>query len=153
MRKDLIVMKRYFMECPSAKETHLLKRLDEFPHFKDGAKRFSLADLMAVHDDSLLPRLRPIHQEFAMHIKRECKVSGRGRGVPSEWRDKVSIEWEGQDISSEWEGQDISSEWEGQDISSEWEGRDISSEWEGQDISSEWEGQDISSEWEGLVVH
>jgi len=67
-------MKKYLLECPSAKETHLLQRLDEFPHFKDGSKRFSLADLLALHNDTLQPKLRQIHLEFSRHIKRECLV-------------------------------------------------------------------------------
>lgn len=75
LRKDLLVMKTYFMRCSKAKESQLLKRLDCFPHFKDGAKRFSLVDLKTVHSGELLKELTVIHREFAVHIKKDCTVS------------------------------------------------------------------------------
>ena len=68
-------MKMYFVHCPNAMELQLLKRLDPFPHFKDGAKRFSLLDLQAVYRGDLLKQLTVIHSEFAAHIKRNCTVS------------------------------------------------------------------------------
>lgn len=68
-------MKTYFMHCPKAKESHLLKKLDTFPHFKEGAKRFSLLDLKAVHSGDLLKELTAIHREFVLHIKKGCSVS------------------------------------------------------------------------------
>lgn len=68
-------MKTYFMRCSKAKESQLLKRLDCFPHFKDGAKRFSLVDLKTVHSGELLKELTVIHREFAVHIKKDCTVS------------------------------------------------------------------------------
>lgn len=64
----------YFMRCDGAKEKKLLRRLDSFPHFKDDARRFSLLDLQAVHRGELLPLLTAIHEDYATHIKRECKV-------------------------------------------------------------------------------
>ncbi len=76
VRRDLITMKKYFQECTIAKEIHLLNRLDEFPHFKDGSKRFSIVDLRGVHDDTLLHKLTLIHREFATHIKKDCQVRG-----------------------------------------------------------------------------
>ncbi len=76
MRRDLLVMKSYyFLHCRKAKEKRLLRQLDPFPHFKDGARRFSLVDLKAVHSGELLPMLTAIHEEYATHIKRECAVS------------------------------------------------------------------------------
>ena len=68
-------MKMYFLQCPVAKEVQLLRRLDRFPHFRDGARRFSLMDLKEVHSGELLPDLTTIHREYAMHIRRECSVS------------------------------------------------------------------------------
>ena len=68
-------MKKYFLECPKAKEAQLLKRLDNFPHFKDEAYRFSIMDLKAVHSGDLLPELSAIHGDYSFHIKRECTVS------------------------------------------------------------------------------
>lgn len=75
LRKDLLVMKTYFTHCSKAKELQLLKRLDSFPHFKEGAKRFSLLDLKAVHSGELLQELTVIHKAFVLHIKKECSVS------------------------------------------------------------------------------
>lgn len=75
LRKDLLVMKTYFIYCPQAMEQQLLKRLDPFPHFKEGAKRFSLLDLQAVYNGDLIKQLNLIHSEFAAHIKRNCTVS------------------------------------------------------------------------------
>lgn len=62
------------MMCSRAKETQLLKRLDQYPHFKDGAKRFSLLDLKAIHSGKLLPELMAIHKEYSAHIKSGCGV-------------------------------------------------------------------------------
>ncbi len=73
-------MKTYFVRCPRAKESRLLMRLDRFPHFKDGAKRYSMADLLQVQSGDLLHDITAIHKEFVTHIKRECSVSVEGRG-------------------------------------------------------------------------
>ena len=75
LRKDILVMKTYFAHCPQAKELFLLRRLDPFPHFKEGAKRFSLLDLKAVHTGELVKELTAIHRDFIFHIKKECSVS------------------------------------------------------------------------------
>lgn len=75
LRKDLLLMKTYFfVHCSQAMECQLLKKLDPFPHFKEGAKRFSLLDLKALHEGDLLKILKTIHREFSLHIK-ECSVS------------------------------------------------------------------------------
>ena len=81
LRKDLMVMKKYFLECPKAKESRLLMRLDHFPHFKEGHKRFSMQDLKAVQSGELLQEIHSIHGGFVAHIKKECSVrEGGGRG-------------------------------------------------------------------------
>ena len=72
---DLLVMRDYFMQCRLAREAQLLQQLNQLLHFKDDALCYSIVDLAAVQDGSLLPRLQDAHREYSNHIKEECPVS------------------------------------------------------------------------------
>lgn len=73
-------MIQYLEQCQSAKESGLLKGLDPFPHFKDTAREFSLADMEKIRESKLLPDLRDIHKSFSEHIRQTCQVR-RGAGL------------------------------------------------------------------------
>ncbi len=74
LRKDLLVMRDYFIQCRLARDAQLLQQLNQLLHFKDNAHSYSLPDLAALQDGSLLPRLQNAHREYTDHIK-ECPVS------------------------------------------------------------------------------
>ncbi len=65
------------MQCRLAREAQLLQQLNQLLHFKDNALCYSIVDLAAVQDGSLLPRLQDAHREYYNHIKEECPVSCR----------------------------------------------------------------------------
>ena len=67
-------MMKYLERCETAHESGLIKKLDPFPHFKDTAKLFSMADLEMIRDNRLLPQLKEIHQTFTKHIRQTCQV-------------------------------------------------------------------------------
>ena len=73
-------MVKYLDQCESAKERGLVRQLDQFPHFRETANQFSLADMELIRDNRLLPDLKGLHEAFASHIRQTCKVS-----YPSVW--------------------------------------------------------------------
>jgi len=85
LRQDILYMKQYFVQCRAALESHMLQKLDHFPHFKEDSRLFSLQDLVVLHTGRLLPELQEIHKTFAQHIRRDCPVSfhSSGRGYMS----------------------------------------------------------------------
>ena len=93
LRQNLLLMKRFLVQCPAALGAHLLQKvsallpspslqprplprpqLDAWPHFKEEASLFSLRDLVEVWEGDLLPRLQAVATAFAHHIKTTCKV-------------------------------------------------------------------------------
>jgi len=68
-------MKLYFTQCRIAREAQLLQQLNQLIHFKDTALAYTLSDLQAIQDGTLVPRLQEAYSNFVIHIKRDCPVS------------------------------------------------------------------------------
>lgn len=92
LRNDFIVMKNFFVDCLAAKEQKLLQKvvikeyvgkvllmicflqLDQWPHFKENSKLYSLHDLYNIAVGDLMVQLKEIHQLYSNHITLACHV-------------------------------------------------------------------------------
>ncbi|XP_065889788.1 pleckstrin homology domain-containing family M member 1-like [Dysidea avara] len=80
LRKDFIIMKNFFVDCLMAKEQKLLQKLDQWPHFKESVKLFSIADLYNIATGDLMVQLKEIHEIYCNHITMTCHIC-RSRGI------------------------------------------------------------------------
>ncbi|KAF4517776.1 hypothetical protein B566_EDAN002981 [Ephemera danica] len=79
LREELLLMKRYLVECKSAGEQRLLWLLRSRQHFVESAHLYSLQDLIDINTGELLPFISKVHEIYLNHIKEECKLCfGRG---------------------------------------------------------------------------
>jgi hypothetical protein len=74
LRDELLLMKRYLIECKTAGEQRLLWLLKSRQHFVESAHLYSLQDLIDINSGELLPFITKVHEQFLNHIKEECKV-------------------------------------------------------------------------------
>lgn len=74
LREEILIMKKYFLECTDALRTdRLLCQLSERQHFVENSDMYSLQDLIDLANDVLLPEITKIHANFAQHIKTDCE--------------------------------------------------------------------------------
>ncbi|XP_052242863.1 differentially expressed in FDCP 8-like isoform X2 [Dreissena polymorpha] len=79
LREELLIMKKYILQCSAAMEMKLLLQLQRRQHFVENSDIYSMQDLVDVHGDLLLPELAQVHTSWAQHIKTDCEVC-RGKG-------------------------------------------------------------------------
>ncbi|ESN92991.1 hypothetical protein HELRODRAFT_69510, partial [Helobdella robusta] len=73
-RIEILMMKKFFVECPRARKEKLLTKLQHRPHFVDGSDVYSVNDLLDLTNDILLPEITRIHASYVQHIKYECET-------------------------------------------------------------------------------
>jgi len=83
LRKDILVMKKYFLTCHTALEEKLLLQLKDRQHFVESADIYSLQDLIDASSGSLVNYLEKIHATFITHITLQCQGC-RGKGFNCE---------------------------------------------------------------------
>ncbi|XP_078599865.1 differentially expressed in FDCP 8 homolog B-like [Branchiostoma floridae x Branchiostoma japonicum] len=79
LRREILLMKNYFVSCRVALEGKLLLRLRERQHFVESSDLYSLSDLCETESGNLLDKLTDIHVGYAHHIKFDCPTC-RGKG-------------------------------------------------------------------------
>ncbi|XP_065341190.1 differentially expressed in FDCP 8 homolog A isoform X2 [Cloeon dipterum] len=84
LRENLLQMKRYLSTCDSAISEHLMWQLGSRQHFVENAHSYSMQDLIDINSGTMLPFVNQIHDSFAKHIKKDCKVC-HGRGFLCEF--------------------------------------------------------------------
>ncbi|XP_029640714.1 differentially expressed in FDCP 8 homolog B isoform X1 [Octopus sinensis] len=83
LRKDILIMKQYFIRCQFAREDKLLLLLQKRQHFVENSNMFSLQDLIDADSQILLPELTEIVNSFLKHIKKACQLC-RAKGYTCE---------------------------------------------------------------------
>lgn len=67
-------MKRYLSTCDEAISEHLVWQLGSRQHLIENAHTYSLQDLIDIYSGIMLPFINQVHESFAKHIKKDCKV-------------------------------------------------------------------------------
>lgn len=83
LRNDILLMKKYFIQCKKARDNKLLLSLEGRQHFVENSCMYSLRDLIDANLQSLLPELREIVRNFLNHIKNDCTLC-RAKGFTCE---------------------------------------------------------------------
>ncbi|XP_074644650.1 differentially expressed in FDCP 8 homolog isoform X2 [Tubulanus polymorphus] len=74
LREQILIMKKYILNCQEALASKLLLQLQDRQHFVDNSDMYSLRDLLDLQGDLLLPSVTKIHASFAQHIKTDCQL-------------------------------------------------------------------------------
>lgn len=90
LREEILLMKIYFLSCQSAMQSKILLRLESRQHFVENTDMYSLADLVELVNERLLPAIVNVHTIFASHIKVECATC-KGKGYICEICKKQEI--------------------------------------------------------------
>ncbi|CAH1230622.1 DEF8 [Branchiostoma lanceolatum] len=79
LRREVLIMKNYFVSCRVALEAKLLLKLKTRQHFVESSDMYSLHDLCETESGNLLDELTDIHVGYAHHIKFDCATC-QGKG-------------------------------------------------------------------------
>lgn len=90
LREEILLMKTYFLSCQSAMQNKILLNLEKRQHFVENSDTYTLADLVELVNERLLPAIVNVHAIFASHIKVECPTC-KGKGYICEICKKQEI--------------------------------------------------------------
>uniref|UniRef100_A0A7E4V764 Phorbol-ester/DAG-type domain-containing protein n=1 Tax=Panagrellus redivivus TaxID=6233 RepID=A0A7E4V764_PANRE len=74
LRKQILLMKCFFLCCRSARNLRILQHLNRYQHFVESSDRYTMEDLIALHSGNLLQEIQDIVKIFRKHITEECET-------------------------------------------------------------------------------
>ncbi|VDO29509.1 unnamed protein product [Brugia timori] len=83
LRRNILLMKCYFMCCKVARKQRILQNLKHRQHFVENSDMYSLIDLVDLYQGRLLPEIERIIQLYAEHIMKDCLIC-KGKGFNCE---------------------------------------------------------------------
>ncbi|VDK82900.1 unnamed protein product [Onchocerca ochengi] len=79
LRRNILLMKCYFMCCKVARKQRILQNLRHRQHFVENSDMYSLIDLVDLYQGRLLPDIERIIQIYTEHITKNCLIC-KGKG-------------------------------------------------------------------------
>ncbi|TKR78329.1 hypothetical protein L596_019149 [Steinernema carpocapsae] len=74
MRRNILLMKCYFMCCKRAQKLRILQYLNRHQHFVETSECYSMNDLKLLVSGKLIPEIAGIVEVFRKHIMEECET-------------------------------------------------------------------------------
>uniref|UniRef100_A0A914ZA85 Phorbol-ester/DAG-type domain-containing protein n=1 Tax=Panagrolaimus superbus TaxID=310955 RepID=A0A914ZA85_9BILA len=74
LRKQVMLMKCFFLCCRWARKLRILQHLNKYQHFVESSENYSLIDLQQIAKGTLLEELKTIVGIFKKHITEECET-------------------------------------------------------------------------------
>ncbi|KAM3723168.1 Differentially expressed in FDCP [Dirofilaria immitis] len=90
LRRNILLMKCYFMCCKVARKQRILQNLRHRQHFVENSEMYSLTDLVDLYQGRLLPDIENIIRIYTEHITKDCLIC-KGKGFVCELCNDVSI--------------------------------------------------------------
>ncbi|VDN07183.1 unnamed protein product [Thelazia callipaeda] len=79
LRRNILLMKNYFLCCKEACDQRILQALRHRQHFVENSGMYSLVDLVDLYQGRLLPEIEVIIGIFTEHITKDCSTC-KGKG-------------------------------------------------------------------------
>ncbi|EFO20710.2 Def8 protein [Loa loa] len=90
LRRNILLMKCYFVCCKVARKQRILQNLRHRQHFVENSDMYSLKDLVDLYQGRLLPDVERIIQIYTEHITKDCLIC-KGKGFICELCDDTTV--------------------------------------------------------------